>query len=75
MNYQQLVEKALAEDVGRGDVTTNSIIPADLSGTARIYAKQALVVCGHEIAQPACHSSIQGLLWSHLNLRNKYNLP
>ncbi len=51
MNIQKLIDYALEEDVGRGDVTTESTIPADLSGSARIYAKQALVVCGHEVAQ------------------------
>jgi len=51
MQLKRLVESALAEDVGQEDVTTNGIIPPDLFGTARIYAKQPLVVSGHEAAE------------------------
>ncbi len=44
---QDLVARALAEDVGQGDITTESCVPADRVGSGRITAKQALVVCGH----------------------------
>lgn len=50
MNLQMFIQEALAEDIGREDVTSRSIIPESLAGKARIFAKQDLVVCGHEPA-------------------------
>jgi nicotinate-nucleotide pyrophosphorylase (carboxylating) len=43
---ESLVLTALAEDVGGGDITTESAIPADLSATAGIIAKEPCVVAG-----------------------------
>jgi len=45
-SWHALVERALAEDLGPGDVTTRLVIPADRIGHARIEARQELVVCG-----------------------------
>jgi nicotinate-nucleotide pyrophosphorylase (carboxylating) len=42
----ELIEQALAEDVGAGDVTAAATIPAEVSGEARILAKQELVCAG-----------------------------
>ena len=43
---QNIVRTALAEDVGAGDITTEVSVPADLSGTATIIAKEPCVVAG-----------------------------
>jgi nicotinate-nucleotide pyrophosphorylase (carboxylating) len=43
------VERALAEDVGTGDITTNACIPADLMAEARFVAKQDITVAGIEL--------------------------
>ena len=43
---QNIVRTALAEDVGAGDITTEVSVPADLSGTASIIAKEPCVVAG-----------------------------
>jgi nicotinate-nucleotide pyrophosphorylase (carboxylating) len=51
MDLRALVREALAEDVGPGDLTTDSTVPEDRWGEARIVAKQDLVVCGHGPAQ------------------------
>lgn len=51
MSLQSLVQQALTEDIGNGDITTNSIVSPKQSGIARIFAKQHLVVCGHTVAQ------------------------
>jgi nicotinate-nucleotide pyrophosphorylase (carboxylating) len=40
------IERALAEDIGPGDVTTNAIVPPDAIMRGRIVAKQAGVVAG-----------------------------
>lgn len=47
MRLPELVRLALEEDVGNGDLTTESTVPADRRGAGLIRAKQALVVCGH----------------------------
>jgi nicotinate-nucleotide pyrophosphorylase (carboxylating) len=43
---ESLVLTALAEDIGAGDMTTESAIPADLRATAVIIAKEPCVVAG-----------------------------
>ena len=45
------ITRALEEDIGPGDVTTNTIVPADASLRGRIIAKQDGVVAGLEIAK------------------------
>jgi nicotinate-nucleotide pyrophosphorylase (carboxylating) len=41
-----VIARALAEDVGSGDVTTDAIVPADLSGSADVVVREAGVICG-----------------------------
>ncbi|MBP8639420.1 MAG: carboxylating nicotinate-nucleotide diphosphorylase [Oscillospiraceae bacterium] len=43
--------KALKEDVGTGDITTNCCIPAENHSEAYFLAKEDGVICGIEIAQ------------------------
>src|SRR6185503_13612651 len=45
------ITRALEEDIGPGDVTTDTIVPADASLRGRIIAKQDGVVAGLEIAR------------------------
>ncbi|MBO9326285.1 MAG: carboxylating nicotinate-nucleotide diphosphorylase [Roseiflexus sp.] len=44
------IRRALAEDVGTGDVTTNSIVPPDATMRGRIVAKQEGIVAGLDVA-------------------------
>jgi nicotinate-nucleotide pyrophosphorylase (carboxylating) len=44
--FEKLVARALAEDVGSGDVTSQATVPEDARGRARIVQKQAGVVYG-----------------------------
>jgi nicotinate-nucleotide pyrophosphorylase (carboxylating) len=46
-----LIRRALAEDIGRGDVTTEATIPAGTQATARIVAREAGVIAGLPLAQ------------------------
>lgn len=46
----ELVQRALAEDIGRGDVTTEATIPAGTRASGRIVARLAGVVAGLPIA-------------------------
>ncbi|MEK6283223.1 MAG: carboxylating nicotinate-nucleotide diphosphorylase [Acidobacteriota bacterium] len=45
------IRRAIAEDVGSGDVTTNSTVPADARAEVQIVAKQGGVIAGLEVAQ------------------------
>jgi nicotinate-nucleotide pyrophosphorylase (carboxylating) len=47
---ERLVERALAEDLGDGDITSEATVPADATATARISQKQPGVVFGLEAA-------------------------
>jgi nicotinate-nucleotide pyrophosphorylase (carboxylating) len=47
------IRRALEEDVGAGDVTTDSIVPADATMRGRIIAKQNGTVAGLDVAE-AC---------------------
>jgi nicotinate-nucleotide pyrophosphorylase (carboxylating) len=47
--YDDLLRTALREDLGRaGDLTSNAIVPANLTGTARAVARQSGVISGVE---------------------------
>src|ERR1022692_680314 len=46
-----LIESALAEDVGAGDVTTQAVIPMDMTCRGKIVCKQDGVIAGLSIAQ------------------------
>jgi nicotinate-nucleotide pyrophosphorylase (carboxylating) len=41
----------LAEDIGRGDITTQSTVPPDVRGQGSFLAKEDLVVCGLAVAE------------------------
>jgi nicotinate-nucleotide pyrophosphorylase (carboxylating) len=63
MNIQQLpsdyiekiVEIALAEDVGRGDVTTDSLIPESLQGKAYMQIKENGIIAGTKVVERVFH--------------------
>jgi len=48
------IQRALEEDIGPSDVTTNSIIPPEATMSGQIIAKQAGVVAGLDVAKAAC---------------------
>ena len=41
----------LAEDIGRGDITTQATVDPDVRGVGRFLAKEYLVICGLEVAE------------------------
>jgi len=49
MNIEEIIKQTLIEDIGEGDHTTLSAVPADALKNARMIAKQAGIVCGTEI--------------------------
>ena len=46
----RLIDLALDEDLGRGDVTSEAIFPAEAEGEAALYAKTPLVLSGLDVA-------------------------
>lgn len=49
--YRDIVRRAIAEDVGPGDVTTWAIVPSTLQGRATMFAKCTCVLAGLDIAR------------------------
>ena len=47
----ELIDRALAEDVGDGDLTTRILVPPDAQATASILQKEAGVVAGLDVAE------------------------
>lgn len=47
---EEIVRRALAEDIGRGDVTTACVVPPGVAGKGVILARQELVVAGLQVA-------------------------
>jgi nicotinate-nucleotide pyrophosphorylase (carboxylating) len=47
------VQRALAEDIGQGDATTNSIVSPDAYGSGKIIARQPGVVAGLPVTRAA----------------------
>lgn len=45
------ISEFLAEDIGRGDITTQSTVPPDVRGQGSFLAKEDLVVCGLAVAE------------------------
>ena len=41
----------LAEDIGRGDITTQACVPEDVRGFGKFLAKENLIVCGLPVAE------------------------
>ncbi|MCK8491897.1 carboxylating nicotinate-nucleotide diphosphorylase [Spirosoma sp. RP8] len=51
MDLHEFIQLALAEDVGDGDHTSLSTIPADAQNRARLLVKEAGILAGVEVAQ------------------------
>lgn len=49
-HIDEFLRRALAEDIGAGDVTVQALIPADQTGAAAAHAKQAGVLAGNAVA-------------------------
>jgi nicotinate-nucleotide pyrophosphorylase (carboxylating) len=60
---QELIEQALAEDVGGGDVTSAAVVPAGAVARARIDQKQPGVVAGLRVAEAVFRTVDPALRW------------
>lgn len=50
-SYRELVRRALAEDLGWGDMTTEALVPADARARGLILAKSPCVIAGLAVAE------------------------
>jgi len=55
----EIVRLALQEDIGPGDVTTESCVPADRQARGRFLAREPLIVAGLELL-PDFYASLEG---------------
>jgi nicotinate-nucleotide pyrophosphorylase (carboxylating) len=53
--YRGLVRRAIAEDIGTGDVTTRATVPAEASGRGIFVAKSACVLAGLDVVTEVFH--------------------
>ncbi len=60
---RKIVRTALEEDLGFGDITSNTLIPPNLSANAQIIAKEAMVVTGLKVAQEVFHQIDDSLVF------------
>src|SRR5215204_3940382 len=51
LDISDYIKRALDEDIGTGDVTTDTIVPAGASLRGRIVAKQDGIVAGLDVAE------------------------
>ncbi|MBI4459132.1 MAG: carboxylating nicotinate-nucleotide diphosphorylase [Acidobacteria bacterium] len=58
-----IVERALEEDIGVGDLTTDALFPESMSGEAEIIAKQEGILAGLPMAEMTLRKLDEGLLW------------
>ena len=60
---QELIDLALAEDVGRGDLTTDALIPPGARSRARIVQKAPGVISGLRVAESVFRRVDPALRW------------
>jgi len=49
MDSNQIIQTALSEDIGPGDITTNSVVPSDAVITAELWGKEDGILCGKDM--------------------------
>jgi nicotinate-nucleotide pyrophosphorylase (carboxylating) len=62
----RIISSALKEDIGSGDVTTNSIIPRTLKSNAFLLAKEDGIIAGLPIAKAVFQKMDKKIIWKSL---------
>ncbi len=62
-----LIDLALKDDVGDGDITTDNIVPSEIKRKAKMVAKTDGVVAGLPVAEMVFRKLDQNLIWNELN--------
>jgi len=55
LQIEEIIDRALAEDLGKGDVTTEALIPGDQQGTGFIVANKEGILAGTGVAKQVFH--------------------
>jgi nicotinate-nucleotide pyrophosphorylase (carboxylating) len=63
---RKLINLALKDDVGHGDITTNSIVPAEIRRKAKMVAKADGVIAGLPVAEMVFRKLDADLVWNEL---------
>jgi nicotinate-nucleotide pyrophosphorylase (carboxylating) len=61
-----LIEEALKEDIGTGDITTNALIPDEMFSTATMIAKADGIIAGMEVAEAVFRILSPQITWNPL---------
>ncbi len=49
--FERIIKDALAEDIGKGDITSELLVPEDMAAEMHFVAHEAMVVCGLFVAE------------------------
>jgi nicotinate-nucleotide pyrophosphorylase (carboxylating) len=63
---RKLIELALAEDVGDGDITTDTIVPSSIRRKAKMVAKADGVVAGLPVAEMVFRKLDPNIIWNEI---------
>lgn len=63
---QDVVKRALAEDVGKGDITSKAVVPRDATARAGIEQKAPGVIAGLEVAEEVFRQVDKSVRWMAL---------
>jgi nicotinate-nucleotide pyrophosphorylase (carboxylating) len=55
LHVEEIIDRALAEDLAKGDVTTEALIPLDRQGTGLMVAKKEGVLAGVNVTRQVFH--------------------
>lgn len=60
-HLQPLIDLAIAEDIGSGDVTSDAIFPPGFEGSAEIISKEKGIFCGRDIPRMVYKTAAPGV--------------
>ena len=66
LSLDRLIDQALLEDIHTGDITTKAVVPFRRHATARLIAKECLVVAGLDVAARVFQRLSPGVEWAGL---------
>ncbi|MCK9413793.1 MAG: carboxylating nicotinate-nucleotide diphosphorylase [Prolixibacteraceae bacterium] len=62
-HLESIIEQALNEDIGTGDITTNSLIPESMERSATMVAKANGIIAGMEVAEAVFKYLSPQIIW------------
>ncbi|MFN3075848.1 MAG: carboxylating nicotinate-nucleotide diphosphorylase [Alphaproteobacteria bacterium] len=64
VTVRRVIGEALAEDIGTGDITSETVIPADLRFRGVLAARESIVVAGLPLAAEVFRTVVPGAVWT-----------